>query len=106
MAGAQAWIQWVGDAERRGELLSAFDLAEQGLEEHPGNQWLRHRAVLVLARAGSTAEALRRFEAYGLSSVDDADIRALRARIAKDVALTSNGGERRREAARAASMYR
>ena len=27
----------VGDAERRGELLSAFDIAEQGLEEHPGD---------------------------------------------------------------------
>ena len=106
MAGAQAWIQRVGDAERRGELLSAFDLAEQGLEEHPGDLWLRHRAVLVLARAGSTAEALRRFDAYGLSSVDDADVRALRARIAKDVALASNGGGRRREASRAASMYR
>ena len=106
MTGAEAWIQRVGDAERRGELLSAFDIAEQGLEEHPGDLWLRHRAVLVLARAGSTAEALRRFDAYGLSSVDDTDVRALRARIAKDVALASNGGGRRREAARAASMYR
>ena len=45
--------------------------------------WLQYRAVLVLARAGSTAEALRRFDAFGLSSVDDAEVRALRARIAR-----------------------
>ena len=102
----EAWVAAVQAAERRGEPLSAFDLAERGLEQHPDDVWLRHRAVLALARAGSTIEAQRRFDAYDLASVDDADVQALRARIAKDVALAATGVERRREAARAADLYR
>ena len=62
----ETWVDGVRDAERRGELLAAFDLAERGLDEHPDDVWLRHRAVLALARAGSTDEALRRFDRYGL----------------------------------------
>lgn len=102
---AAVWIEAVRDAERRGELLSAFDLAERGLQEHPDDLWLRHRAVLALARAGSTGEARRRFDDYGLAEVEEEDVRALGARIAKDVALTAPGADRRREAARAAALY-
>lgn len=98
-------MQAVRDAERRGELLSAFDLAERGLVEHPGDVWLRHRAVLALARAGSTEGAQRLFEDYGLASVDTEDVQALRARMAKDVALDADGAEREREAAHAAALY-
>jgi class 3 adenylate cyclase/tetratricopeptide (TPR) repeat protein len=101
----EVWIEAVRDAERRGELLSAFDLAERGLAEHPDDVWLRHRAVLALARAGSTGEALRRFEDHGLASVDTEDVRALRARIAKDLALAAEGEERRRAALEAAAIY-
>jgi class 3 adenylate cyclase len=101
-----AWVERVRDAERRGELLAAFDLAEQGLEEHPDDTWLRHRAVLALARAGSTNEAQRRFEADdGLAANDEEDVQALRARIAKDVALAAQGSERREQARRAAGIY-
>ena len=85
----------VSAAERRGEPLLAFDLAERGLEEHPDALWLRHRAVLALARSGSTDEAARRFTAYRLAAVDDEDVQALRARIAKDIAIASHGQERR-----------
>ena len=100
------WLEAVRDAERRGELLEAVDLAERGLSEHPDDPWLRHRAVLCLARSGSTAEAERRFEAYGLSKLEEEeDIGALRARIAKDRALASAGDERREQAARAAGAY-
>jgi len=45
--------------------------------------------VLALARAGSTDEARRRFDAYGLAAVDEEDVQALQARIAKDVALAA-----------------
>ncbi len=79
--------------ERRGELLTAFDLAERGLGEHPDDLWLKHRAVLALARAGATEEAARRFEEYGLAGVQDEDVAALHARIFKDLALASEGGE-------------
>jgi class 3 adenylate cyclase len=96
----------VRNAERRGELLSAFDLAERGLEEYPGEAALRFRAVLSLARTGSTSQAARRFVEFDLSSVDTEDVAALEARIQKDEALAAEGSERRRLAARAATAYR
>jgi adenylate cyclase len=101
----QAWVDRVHDAERRGELLLAFDLAERGLAEHPDDVWLRHRAVLALARAGSTGEAERRFDAYGLSAIESEDAQALRARIVKDAALAGTGAERRAGALDAARLY-
>jgi hypothetical protein len=101
------WLEAVKREERRGELLAAFDLAEQGLSEHPEDAALKHRAVLVLARAGATEEAARRFVDYGLDRIEDEheDIGALRARIAKDSALGEEGEVRRRRAARAADLY-
>jgi len=101
----EAWLASVRDAERRGELLSAFDLAEQGLDDHPGDLPLRYRAVLALARAGSTQEAARRFASYALSEVDEEDVAALEARIKKDIALASDGEARRRLALEAAGAY-
>src|SRR3954454_4784612 len=88
------------EAERRGELLTAFDLAERGLAENPDDVWLKHRAVLALARAGSTGEAARRFGEYGLAGVDDEDVAALQARIAKDEAIAQGSGFER-----AAALY-
>jgi hypothetical protein len=107
MSSVAAWLEAVRNAERRGELLSAFDLAERGLAEHPNDIWLKHRAVLALARAGATEQATSRFAEYGLGAVetDPEDVAALRARIAKDVALAATGEQRRREAARAAAAY-
>jgi hypothetical protein len=103
---AEAWLDAVRDAERRGELLSAFDLAERGLEEHPDEVALRYHAVLSLARTGSTFQAARRFIELGLSSVDTEDVAALAARIQKDEALAATGAERQRLASRAATAYR
>ncbi len=99
------WLEAVKLEERRGELLSAFDLAERGLAEHPDDLWLKHRAVLALARTGATDEAARRFEQYGLSDVPDEDVASLEARIAKDLALAADGSERRGGSARAARLY-
>ena len=87
MASTREWIESVKDAERRGELLAAVDLAEQGLAELPDELWLKWASVLALARAGATEEAAKRFERYRLASSQDEDIAALGARIAKDVAL-------------------
>jgi hypothetical protein len=103
--GPAEWLELVRSAERGGELLTAADLAERGLAEHPGDVWLAHRAVLALARAGSTEEAARRFDAYGLGDREEEDVAALRARIAKDIALASSGLERARAAARSAELY-
>ena len=93
-------------AERRGELLSAFDLAEHGLEEHPAELALQYHAVLSLARTGSTFQARRRFIQFDLSSVDTEDVAALEARIKKDEALAATGAEREQLAALAAISYR
>lgn len=91
--------------ERRGELLAAFDLAERGLEEHPHDMALKHRAVLVLARAGATEEAARRFGDYGLGENSSEEVAALHARVAKDSALACTGDERGRRARSAAELY-
>jgi hypothetical protein len=102
---ANSWLEAVKREERRGEMLSAFDLAERGLAEHPDDVWLKHRAVLALARAGATEEAARRFQQYGLEGVPDEDVAALGARIAKDLALNAAGAERTRLARQAAALY-
>src|ERR1700682_5853687 len=101
----QACLEAVVGAERRGELLRACDLADRGLDEHPGDVALQHRAVLALARAGSTEQAAKRFDLYGLASVGSEDVRALEARIAKDIALATTGTDRRRYAAESAALY-
>jgi hypothetical protein len=104
-SSASGWLDAVVTAERRGELLMAFDLAERGLEEHPGDVLLQHRAVLALARAGSTEQAAQRFEHYGLAAVELEDAQALQARIAKDIALAAEGEQRQRLALRSAALY-
>lgn len=102
---ALAWRDAVRREERRGELLSAFDLAERGVAEHPDDLSLKHRAVLALARTGATDEAASRFAAYGLDQIENEEIAALGARIAKDFAFREEGEERRRQAAKAAERY-
>jgi hypothetical protein len=103
---ASEWLEMVRREERRGELLAAYDIADRALEQHPGHVELAFRAVLALARTGSTGEAARRFAALGLSSVADEDVSALGARIEKDAALASTGETRRQLAASAAHSYR
>jgi ABC-type lipoprotein export system ATPase subunit/tetratricopeptide (TPR) repeat protein len=103
---AEEWLAEVLHAERRGELLQAFDLAERALEDYPENGALRHRAVLALARSGSTAEALRRYEEFRLRDLDTEDTAALEARMKKDVALATSGPDQRERAATAAAAYR
>jgi class 3 adenylate cyclase len=102
----EAWLSSVLDAERRGELLLAFDLVERALVEFPGDVELQYRAVLALARSGSTAEAARRFEEYELGAVGDEDTGALSARIKKDAALAAEGELRVQLALEAAHEYR
>ena len=102
----EGWMAAVRAAERDGELLAAVDLAEQALADHPESVWLKHRAVLGLARAGSTTEAERRYADYRLGDVDDQDAHALAARIAKDRALAAVGSRREQLATESAELYR
>lgn len=106
MRSVSQWLEVVRREERRGELLTAYDLAGRGLEEHPGDVELAYRAVLALARTGATDEAERRFSELRLSALDSEDASALYARIQKDRALAAVGAERQQLAAVAASSYK
>jgi hypothetical protein len=102
---ADEWLEAVLRSERRGELLTAFDLAERGLVEHPEDVRMRYHAVLVLARTGSTAQAMQRFVEFDLASVDSEDTAAMEARLIKDMALGSTGENRVRLAREASLAY-
>jgi class 3 adenylate cyclase/tetratricopeptide (TPR) repeat protein len=104
---AAHWLAAVKACEREGTLFKAFDLAVQGLETHPDDVSLKHRAVLCLARAGATELAQRKYNAFGLGAeaLDNEDVAALGARLLKDAALSSSGEDRRVKAAEAAGRY-
>lgn len=101
------WLSEVKAFEREGEFFKAYDHAVQGLNAHPDDLWLKHRAVLSLARAGATSLAQRKFAELGLDAAAEAheDIDALAARLMKDEALSSVGDTRRHKAAAAAERY-
>ncbi len=105
MTDSSTWLAQVRQLEARGELLLAFDTALHGLEEHPDDLRLRHRAVLNLAKAGATANAEMEFERLGLEHSDDPDVAALKARIAKDHALDAVGEVRITLLSHAADLY-
>ena len=109
----EEWLAEVNRCEREGELFRAYDVAMQGLIEHPNALALKHRAVLCLASTGATHQAVERFTALGL---DDAattapsrrlrmDLATLKARLVKDGALVRSGEERRSRLREAARMY-
>ncbi len=108
-----AWISEIHDANARGELLQAFDLADRALEEYPDDSVLRYNAVLALARTGATRQARTRYDRFKLGDLiadrpADAftiDVAALDARIAKDQALQEIGPKRKRLLAIAAGRY-
>lgn len=105
MSDAADWLARVRSLEGRGELLLGYDTALQGLEAHPGDLWLAHRAVLNLAKSGATARAESEFARLGLDLSQEPDVAALGARIAKDRGLAAAGAERARLLARAADQY-
>ncbi len=99
------WQDLVQGYERRGMVLRAYDAAERGVEAFPDDLWLRHRAVLALARSGAAEMAQQRYREYGLDKEENEDIAALGARLVKDIAWLSSGEERLARAAEAAQAY-
>jgi class 3 adenylate cyclase len=99
----------IADVERlreHGDLLLAFDRAEEHLEAYPDSEKLKYAGLLALARAGATDRAAELFSEWGLDKSEDGDILALEARIAKDRALKLKGTERREALLQAAHAYR
>jgi hypothetical protein len=99
------WLARVRALEGRGELLAAYDVAQQGLAAHPEDLPLKHRAVLVLAKSGATLRAREELERLGLVGHAEADVAALEARLAKDAALAAPPEQRRDLLVRAADLY-
>lgn len=99
------WQATVQAFEHRGMPLRAYDAAIHGLERDPDSPWLKHRAVLALARSGATETAFRRYREFGLADAASEDAAALEARLEKDLAWKADGDERRRRAAAAADRY-
>ncbi len=102
MDAAALLLSRVRGAEARGDFLGAFDLARRGLEEHPGDLALAHRAVLALARSGATSGARSMLASIGLRNDE---LIALDARLCKDEALAATGDARLELAREAASRY-
>jgi uncharacterized protein YjiS (DUF1127 family) len=85
-----------------GLMLAAYDTASAALEAGADDDRLRLLALGSLARSGATAAALLLFQRWGLEARTDPDIRALYARLLKDIALDRMDTE---AAATAASAY-
>ena len=93
-ASAEA-LRQIKEIERHGTLIAAYDLVQDALRQFPDDLGLRHRAVLILARGGATAEAERSYRGFGLDAVTDhEDIVALGGRLLKDRALAADGKDR------------
>ena len=84
------WIDQVKAAENGGDLFVAYDLATQGLAEHPDSIDLRYLATRTLARSGATDQAAALYAKFDLGRSRNGDVAALGARIGKDRALAAS----------------
>jgi class 3 adenylate cyclase len=77
-----------------GEFFRSYDLAIEAFGKYPEDWWFAHRAVLSLANAGATELAHRKYVELGLDRQRSPDIRALLARLKKDMAFAETGARR------------
>lgn len=90
----------------RGDLAQAYDLCLKEMAREPEDLWLRHRAVLCLARSGALERAQEDFVRYRLAdATHDEDCLALGARLLKTRALELEGQAFRDMAVRSADHY-
>jgi len=89
------WVNRIRAAEKSGDLFVAYDLAMQGLTEHPDSVNLRYLATRILARSGATNHAAAMYEHFRLGRKRNIDIASLGARITKDVALAASTNKRK-----------
>src|SRR5207247_2118831 len=99
------WIDRVRTAERSGDFLVSYDIATQGLAEHPDSVDLRYLATRVLARSGATDQAAALYKRFELERERKLDFAMLGARIAKDGALICGDAERAPQALLQAARY-
>lgn len=94
------------DRFNQGDLARAYDLCQDGLRDHPDDDWLKHRAVLCLIRSGALERAAAAYRDYRLAEVrHDEDCLAVGARLLKALALESSGQAFARLALESAERY-
>ena len=76
------------EAQRAGDHLKVYVLAEAELKLHPGNEFYQYSLVLSLAKCDAAQRALDSFYHYKLYLSQSADVLALEARILKDLAFS------------------
>jgi class 3 adenylate cyclase len=91
---AEDWLAQTKAVFSSGEFFRAFDLAQAGLREHPGDLKLGRQAVLCLANSGALELAIEQFDALGLANTHSVDILSLRGRLATDRAFRLEGVQR------------
>lgn len=74
-------------AQRAGDYLKEYDLAQAALELHQQEEYFQHCSVLALSRCNAKQRALDAFYAYKLHLSQNEYVRALEARILKDLAF-------------------
>ncbi len=76
-------------AQKTGDYLKEYDLAQAALESKPDDEFFRYCSVLALARCNAQQRALDSFYTYRLHLSDNEYVRSLEARILKDLAFLS-----------------
>ena len=90
----------------RGEPLSAYNEAQAGLAQWPGNVRLRQLQALALARSGDTPRANALLEDLAREGLADAETLGMLARTHKDLALDGEPASRRGHLEEACALYR
>lgn len=96
----------LNQAMSEGEYLVAYELALQTIEQSSKDFQLKYSAVMALARMGATYQAQQLYQDYRLAQINDVDVAALDARIAKDIASKIKPVKRQQYYLAAAQKYR
>ncbi len=74
-------------AQKSGDYLNEYDLAQVALRINPEDEFFRYCAVLALSRCNAKQRALDAFYSYKLHTSENEYVRTLEARILKDLAF-------------------
>ncbi|MCK6591475.1 MAG: adenylate/guanylate cyclase domain-containing protein [Polyangiaceae bacterium] len=102
---ADEWKARALPHRRGGDFLGTYDAAMRGIAEGPPSLALQQRAILALAASGAHSKARSMLLALKAEGIQDPDITALEARLAKEHALATEGEERTRHALTAATLF-
>lgn len=91
--------QQILEAQKSGNHLMVYDLAEEGLRTHPDDTFFQYHLVLALAKCDATQRALDCFYHYKLYLNQSEDMLALEALILKHLAFASYDAATLRKAA-------